>query len=75
MRRRKDYTETEDIKFRFHESIEEAEKQKTAGMNVEIQISGEYDTIAEDISKALLKVDLEQIHEPHDPRIGPNNPL
>ena len=75
MRRRKGYTETEDIKFRFHESIEEAGKKKTAGMNVEIQISGEYDTIAEDISKALLKVDLEPIHEPHDPRMGPNNPL
>ena len=77
MRRRKDYTETEDIKFRFHESIEEAEKKKTAGMNVEIQISGEYDTIAEDIRNAHLKVDLESIREPYNrqPPDGAKQPV
>jgi hypothetical protein len=56
----------EEIKFRLHESIEEAEKKKTEGMNVEILTSGDRDTIAEDIRNAHLKVDLESIREPYN---------
>ena len=50
----------------MHESIEEAEKKKTEGMNVEILTSGDRDTIAEDIRNAHLKVDLESIREPYN---------
>ena len=43
-------TETEEVKFRFHESIEEAEEKKTEGLNVEILTTEEHDTDANDIS-------------------------
>tara|TARA_B100000524_G_scaffold307832_1_gene183463 strand:- start:424 stop:804 length:381 start_codon:yes stop_codon:yes gene_type:complete len=67
----------EEIKFRLHESIEEAEKKKTEGMNVEILTSGDRDTIAEDIRNAHLKVDLESIREPYNrqPPDGAKQPV